>query len=115
MPTTMLSRLEFAVGLLIWCGVLWDGFATIILPRTVTPMRRFSGRFYRWSWRLWAATARKIQNPRSRLSFLAIYGPLSVVLLLVLWAGLMIVAFALIYQGLGPRFLATAESVGFGT
>ena len=31
----MLSRLEFAVGLLIWCGVLWDGFATIILPRTV--------------------------------------------------------------------------------
>ncbi len=51
----MLSRLEFAVGLLIWCGVLWDGFATIILPRTVKPMRRLSGRFYRWSWRLWAA------------------------------------------------------------
>ena len=111
----MLSRMEFAVGLLIWCGVLWDGFATIILPRTVAPMRRVSGRFYRWSWLLWAAVGRRIRQPGLRLSFLAVYGPLSVVLLLVLWAVLMIVAFTLIYQGLGPRFLSTAGSVGFGT
>src|SRR5271166_1528162 len=101
MATTMLSRMEFAVGLLIWCGVLWDGFATIILPRTVAPMRRVSGRFYRWSWLLWAAVGRRIQQPGLRLSFLAVYGPLSVVLLLVLWAVLMIVAFTLIYLGLG--------------
>ena len=112
---TMLSWLEFVVGVLIWCGVLWDGFATIILPRTVTPMRRLSGRFYRWSWRLWAAAGRRIRDPESRLSFLAVYGPISIVLLLVLWAGLMIVAFALIYHGLGPRFQAAAGSVGFGT
>ncbi len=111
----MLSRLEFAVGLLIWCGVLWDGFATIILPRTVRPMRRLSGRFYRWSWRLWAATGRRIRDPQSRLSFVAVYGPISIVLLLVLWAGLIIVAFALIYHGLGPRFLAASGAVGFGT
>ena len=31
----MLGWLEFALGLLIWGGVLWDGFATIVLPRTV--------------------------------------------------------------------------------
>jgi hypothetical protein len=115
MATTMLSRLEFAAGLLIWCGVLWDGFATIILPRTVAPMRRFSGRFYRWSWLLWAAVGRRIRQPELRLSFLAIYGPLSVVLLLILWAGLMIVAFTLIYHGLGPRFQSAIGSVGFGT
>jgi len=110
----MLSWLEFAAGLLIWCGVLWDGFATIILPRTVAPMRRFSGRFYRWTWLLWAAVGRRIRQPELRLSFLAVYGPLSVVLLLVLWAVLMIVAFTLIYHGLGSRFEA-AGSVGFGT
>src|SRR5690349_6471353 len=79
----MLSWLEFTVGLLTWCGVLWDGFATVVLPRTVTPMRRTSGRFYRWSW--------------------------------FLWSGLMIVAFALIYHALGPRFQSAAGSVGFGT
>jgi Ion channel len=110
----MLSWLEFAAGLLIWCGVLWDGFATIILPRTVAPMRRFSGRFYRWTWLLWATVGRRIRQPELRLNFLAVYGPLSVVLLLVLWAVLMIIAFTLIYHGLGSRFEA-AGSVGFGT
>jgi hypothetical protein len=104
-----------AFGLSIWAGVLWDGFATIVLPRTVAPMRRLSGRFTRWSWRLWAALARRIRQPRLRLTFLAVYGPLSVMLLLGLWAGLMILAFALIYLGLGPRFQAAAGPVDFGT
>src|SRR5271165_5719476 len=115
MATTMPSWLELVAGLLIWCGVLWDGFATIILPRTVAPMRRFSGRFYRWTWLFWAAVGRRIRQPELRLSFLAVYGPLSVVLLLVLWAVMMIVAFTLIYHGLGSRFEAAAGSVGFGT
>ena len=50
-----------------------------------------------------------------RLSFLAVYGPISVMLLLVLWAGLMILAFAMIYHGLGPRFQAASGPIGFGT
>jgi hypothetical protein len=112
---TMRSWLEVVIGVMIWCGVLWDGFATIILPRTVRPMRRLSGRFYRWTWRLWAAVGLRIRDSQSRLSFVAVYGPISIVVLLVLWAGLMIFAFALIYQGLGPRFQAAAGSVGFGT
>jgi hypothetical protein len=115
MAITMLSWLEVAVGLLIWCGVLWDGFATIILPRTVAPMRRLSGRFYRWSWSLWATVGRRIRQPDLCLSFLAVYGPLSVMLLLIIWAGLMIFAFALIYHGLGPRFVSSAGPVRFGT
>jgi len=113
--TPMLSWLEHAAGLLIWCGVLWDGFATIILPRTVDPWRRVSGTFYKWSWALWAAVGRRIRQPELRLSFLSVYGPLSIVILLVHWAVLMIFAFALIYHGLGPRFQAAAGEVGFGT
>jgi hypothetical protein len=111
----MLSSLELVAGLLIWCGVLWDGFATIVLPRTVTPMRPVSGRFYKWSWSLWAAAGRRIRRSDLRVSCPAVYGALSIVILLVLWAGLIIFAFALIYQGLGPRFQAAAGSVGFGT
>src|SRR6516165_1439803 len=99
----MLSWLEFALGLLITCGVLWDGFATVVLPRTVTPMRRTSGRFYRCSWLLWAAVGRRIQKPEQRLNFLYVYGPLSVMLLLVLWASLIVFAFALIYHAMGPQ------------
>jgi hypothetical protein len=107
--------LEFAFGLLIWLGVIWDGFATIVLPRTVAPMRRLSGRFNRWSWRLWAAVGRRIGPLGLRLSFLAVYGPISVILLLIIWAGLMIVAFALIYHALGPRLQAAFGSIDFGT
>lgn len=111
----MSGPLELALGVLIWCGVLWDGFASIVLPRTVDPTRRFSGRFIRWSWRIWALAGRRISGPGLRLGFLAVYGPLSAMTLLVLWGGLMIVAFALIYHGLGPRFQAAAGTVGFGT
>jgi hypothetical protein len=111
----MLSWLELAAGLFIWCGVLWDGFATIILPRTVAPMGRVSGRFCKWSWRLWAAVGGRIRGREIRLNFLSVYGPLSVVILLVVWAGLMIFAFTLVYHALGPRFQAPGGSVGFGT
>jgi len=94
---------------------MWDGFATIVLPRTVAPMRRLSGRFYTRSWRCWAAIGRRIRGPELRLSFLAVYGPISVMLLLVIWAVLAVVAFALIYQGLGSRFEQGGVPVGFGT
>ena len=111
---TMLGWLEIALGLLIWSGAFWDGFATIVLPRTVAPMKRLSGRFNRWSWRLWAAVGRRIGQPELKLSFLAVYGPISVMVLLFIWAMLMIVAFAMIYHGLGPRFQADRGSIDFG-
>ena len=115
MATTMIGRFELALGVLIWWGVLWDGFASIVLPRTVDPTRLLSFRFTRWSWRLWASAGRRILQPGLRMNFLAVYGPLAVMLLLALWGGLMIVAFALIYHGLGPRFQAAAGPIGFGT
>jgi hypothetical protein len=83
--TTMLGQFELPFGLLIWGGVLWDGFVTVVLPRTVAPTRRFSSRFTRWSWWLWSAAARRISLPGMRLNFLAAYGPFSVMLMLALW------------------------------
>ncbi len=111
----MLGSLELAVGLLVWWIALWDSFATIVLPRTVAPMRRPSGRFNHLSWALWSMIGRRIRQPQLQLSFLAIYGPISVILLLVLWGGLMIVAFAMIFQGLGARFYGASGAHGFGT
>jgi hypothetical protein len=110
----MWHALEFAAGLLIWLGTLWDGFATTVLPRTVAPMKRLSGRFNRLSWRLWAAAGRRVRPDGLRLSVLAVYGPISVVLLLVIWAGLMIVGFAMIYHAMGPRFRVDGGPLDFG-
>jgi hypothetical protein len=103
-----------AIGVLAWVGVIWDGFATIVLPRTVAPMWRLSGRFTRLSWRVWAAAGRRIRDPERCLSFLAIYGPVSVMFLLILWAFLVIVAFALIDYSLGTQFRTDAGPVHFG-
>jgi hypothetical protein len=107
--------LELTLGLIIWPVVLWDGFATVVLPRTVAPMSRLSGRFNRLSWRLWASIASLISNPKMRLSYLATYGPISIVGLLILWAGLLIVAFALVFDGSGIRFQSNSRTVDFGT
>ena len=74
------------LGLLIWLGVMWDGFATIVLPRTFAPMKRLSGRFYKLSFQFWTLIARRIRSDDHRLGFLAIYGPLSVMFMLVIWA-----------------------------
>jgi hypothetical protein len=111
----MRALVELTIGLFIWIGVLWDGFATIVLPRTVAPMRRISGRFYKWSWRIWAAVGCRIEQPELRLGFLAVYGPISVMFLLILWGSLVILGFTLIYMGLGPRFQAANGPVDPGT
>jgi hypothetical protein len=102
------------LGLSIWAGMMWDAFATVVLPRTVAPMRRLSGRFYKWSWLLWSAIGRRIGNPGLCLTFLSVYGPLSVMLLMMIWATLAIGAFALIYVGLSERFVAASGPVGIG-
>jgi Ion channel len=110
----MSKSFSLTFGLLLWAAVMWDGFSTIILPRTVAPMKRISGRFYKRSWQFWALVGRGIRTKELRLSFLAVFGPLSVMLLLVLWASLAIVAFALIYQGSGSRFEENQSPVSFG-
>jgi Ion channel len=111
----MNSSFSLALGLVIWLGVMWDGFATMVLPRTVAPMRRLSGRFYRVSWQLWTLIGRRVRTEGLRLSFFAVYGPLSVMLLLIVWAFLAVLAFALIYEGLGSRFLDEGKTVSFGS
>jgi hypothetical protein len=57
----------------------------------------------------------RIKGPELRLNFLAIYGPVSVMLLLILWATLAIIAFTFIFHALGPRFQSTAGPVNFGS
>ncbi len=111
----MLRALSLAVGIVIWVGAMWDGFATIVLPRTVAPMRRLSGRFYHASWWVWSMAGLMIKNPGLRLAFLAVYGPISVVVLLVIWGALAVLGFSFIYQGLGAHFDSTTGAADFGS
>src|SRR5438477_3693629 len=83
------------IGLVLVVGVLRDAFETIILPRRVSGVR-FSKVFYRVSWKPWAAVARRMGSGDRRETFLSVYGPLSLLILLVLWGILLITGFALL-------------------
>ncbi|MGA7856874.1 MAG: potassium channel family protein [Terracidiphilus sp.] len=94
-------------------AVLLDAFQTIILPRRATGRFRLTRIFYIATWRPWVFFARRLHDPRKRESAFSYYGPMSLILLLVVWAGAMVVGFALIFYSLGSPFIDTSQPPGF--
>ena len=88
-------------GLLMVATVLWDAFETVVLPRTVTRRLRLAGVYFRTTWRLWKRGARLSGSDARRERFLAVYGPLSLLGLLTIWAAGMILAFGLLQWAAG--------------
>ena len=106
--------LALIAGAALIAATLLDGFETIVLPRRVTRSFRFTALFYRSTWRPWAALARLISSPRRRESYLSYFGPLSVIVLLAIWAFGLIVGFALLQYGAGTQVHAYTGETGFG-
>ena len=75
-------------------AVLWDAFETIVLPRSVARRLRLARVYFRVTWNPWRRIAIRIRRERIRERFLAIYGPLSLLGLIVVWALAMLVGFA---------------------
>lgn len=84
--------------------VLLDAFQTIILPRRATGKLRLTRLFIISSWIPWRETAKKIRNRRRRDAFLSYYGPLSLLLLVIVWAAGLVVGYALLFYGLHTPF-----------
>jgi hypothetical protein len=94
--------------------VLVDGFEAMVLPRRVTHPYRFARLFYRCTWRLWGALAGHIRASKWRQTFLSLFGPLSLLTLLALWAAGLILGFGLLHWSLGTALNAGPDA-GFGT
>ncbi len=86
----------FAIG-----TVLLDAFETIILPRRASGKIRLTRVFYRVTWRPWAAVVGRFSNRRLRETGFSFYGPLSLLLLMALWAVGLVFGFGLMFWGLG--------------
>ena len=114
MTYTFLTVLATAAGALLLIGVLWDAFETMVLARRVSRGVRVTTLFYRATWAPWAALSRRTPAGRRRESFLTIYGPLSLVFLIGLWAVALVFAFALLQWGLGDGLKGSAGH-GFWT
>ena len=103
------------VGLALILTVLWDVFETIVLPRRVTRRVRLTRLFYRSTWAPWRRIAKTIQKKKRREILLSIYGPLSLLMLLTVWAVSVVVGFALIHFAIGSSIGHATEHSGFFT
>jgi Ion channel len=102
-------------GTVIILAVLLDAFETVVLPRRVARHFRFTAWFYRRTWIPWRRIAGRIPSQARREAFLGYFGPLSLIFLLVFWAGGLILGFALLQFGAGGHVHLGGEAITFGT
>ena len=67
-------------------------------------LRRFrlTRLFYRATWIPWRAIGTRLKSPKTREAFFSFYGPLSLLLLLIVWAIGLIAGFSLLVLAAGP-------------
>jgi hypothetical protein len=94
--------------------VLLDAFETVVLPRRVQRHFRITILFYRFTWVPWVRLASHIKSQGRRESVLGYFGPLSLIILLGLWAGGLILGFALVQYGGGEHVAIERHPITFG-
>jgi ion channel len=99
----LLKIFAIVLGIVLILLVLWETFETIVLPRRVTRQFRLTRFFYRATWPLCVALADLRSTKKKRDVLLSYYGPLSLLLLLALWAFGLLVGFGLLHYGLQDK------------
>jgi len=92
---------SFITGFLFLCVVLLDAFQTIILPRRPAGRLRITRLFFLATWIPWRGISSLLRSGKAREQAYSIYGPLSLLMLIVVWALFLIVAFGFMLYGLG--------------
>ena len=96
-----MRALTLIAGIACLLAMLFDAFKTIILPRRATGRFRITRIFYILTWSPWVFFANRMHSPRNREAVFSYYGPLSLILLLMVWAAGMVFGFGLILYSLG--------------
>ena len=100
-------------GSLLVALVLWEAFETIILPRRVTRRIRLTRFLYRITWGPSSQIARLIKKSKQREKLLSFYGPLSLLMLMTVWAIGLVLGFALVHWAIGSNFGSANAGEGF--
>jgi hypothetical protein len=104
-----------AVGVALILIVLGDAFETIVLPRRVTRWVSLARLFYQYTWLSWSRGVRLIFSKKRQEALLSWYGPLSLLLLLILWATCLVIGFGLVHWASGSVIKSQYESINFST
>lgn len=102
-PIPLSSLLGF-IGFVFLCLVFHDVFEVMLLPRRVQRRFRLVRLFFNYSWAFWSWMARRLPSGKARENTIGIFGPLSLVILMLLWAIILILSFGLIFNALQPSF-----------
>lgn len=89
------------VGIVVVLFVFGDAFNTIVMPKSVRRRIRLTSFYYRISWPFWEILVKRLKDGPARVAVLSAYGPLSLLGLMVFWAGLLILGFGSIHWGAG--------------
>jgi hypothetical protein len=108
----LITLLAIIVGAAIVLSILWDGFETMISPRRVTRKVRIARLFYRVTWQFWSCVVGKCVRHRKSETYLAVYGPLSLLILMSIWAVGLIVGFGLMHWAGGSVSTSGVEGTG---
>lgn len=96
--------IAIVLGCVFLAGVLLDAFQTIILPRRPVGRFRITSLFVILTWRPWEYLIEHFASRRNRDQLYSFYGPLSLLMLFVVWAMLLVTAYMLMYFGLHVPF-----------
>ena len=110
-----MSFLALAVGFLSCLGVVLDAFQTIILPRRPAGRFRITRLFFLITWSPWVWVSQRLGSKRLREQMYSIYGPLSLLLLLVVWGFFLVFGFGCLYFALGSPFTDAMLGPGAGS
>ena len=115
MPHMIPAPGPFAAGVAIFLIVIWDAFESIILPRRVTRKFRIARVFYKFSWNSSKLATGLIPSRKKRETLLSFFGPLSLLVLVGVWALGLVLAFGMMQYGAGSAVNMNGGQPGFAT
>jgi hypothetical protein len=115
MPPMISAPGAFVAGVAMFLIVIWDAFEAIILPRRVTRKFRLTRAFYKTTWHCWRFIVNLVPARKSQETLLGFYGPISLLLLIGVWAVGLVLGFGLMQYGAGSAVNVAGSHPGFGT
>ena len=115
MPHMIPAPGPFIGGAAIFLIVLWDAFEAIILPRRVTRKFRLTRFFFKTTWTVWKFVMCLVKSRKRREALLGFYGPLSLLVLVAVWAVGLVLGFGMMQYGAGSAVNTAAVEPSFFT
>jgi hypothetical protein len=109
---TPVHVVEIVGGALLVVVTLFDFFNAVVLPRPSVGRISVSGFLLRQGWLAWRWVGRRLSRADRREGVLAVYAPLSVLALLALRLLVLIVGYAVLFDGLPGQFNPAPRNVG---